>query len=155
MISCHMNDQLPDRMRDQLPDRMQLVTAADALLIAGDLPAIFTVAINGYGDLLADKGPAAELAVLEVADRLRMITRDDDVLALVSPGVFAFMGNAIEPVDASVIHQRIQAGFALPVELGDSAVSFPVTVGVAYAAAGTTGAGLLAHAEADLRERLR
>jgi hypothetical protein len=141
-------------MSDQLPDRIQLVTAVDALLSEGDLPAIFTVAINGYSDVL-DDGPGASQALVEIADRLRMITRDDDVLALIAPGVFAFMGNAIEPVDASVIQQRLQGGFAMPVDLGDDVVSFPVTVGVAYAEHGITGARLLADAEADLRARMR
>jgi GGDEF domain-containing protein len=141
-------------MSHQLPDRIQLVTAVDALLSDGDLPAIFTVAINGYSDLLAKSGTSASQALIEIADRLRMITRDDDVLALIAPGVFAFMGNAIEPVDASVIQQRLQGGFAMPVDLGEEVVSFPVTVGVAYAESGITGSRLLADAEQDLRSRM-
>ncbi len=142
------------RMSDQLPDRIQLVTAVDELVRDGDLPAIFTVAINGYRDLLAQNSASASDALIEIADRLRMITRDDDLLALIAPGVFAFMGNAIEPVDASVIQQRLQGGFAMPVDLGDEVVSFPVTVGVAYAQPGVSGSQLLADAEADLRSRM-
>ena len=60
----------------------------------------------------------------------------------------------MEVEDTAVMLDRIRGAFAMPVEIGDDVVSFPVTVGVAHTAEGGAATDMILAAEADLRRRL-
>ena len=90
----------------------------------------------------------------EVGSRLSRLVRSNDVLAVLDPGVFALAGPGVEGEDAEVVLERIRGVFAMPVEVGDTMVSFPVTVGDAHFAPALGAADMVAAAEADLARRL-
>lgn len=137
-----------------LPGRTELVERLAAMLAAGGQPALFAVAIHGY-EALTDRHTAdADAAIREVTERLGRIVRSSDLLALLSPGVFALAGPGVERTDTDVLFERVQGAFALPVQVGSDAVSFPVTAGIAHPGVGVGAEMLVAEAEADLRRRL-
>lgn len=137
-----------------LPDRRELTSALREMLGGREDPALFAVSVDGYSALLADRPSEAEAAVREVVARLSRLVRADDVLAVLSPGVFALAGPGVEVADTSVMLDRIRGAFAMPVEVGGDVVSFPVTVGVAHAAGSGAATDMILAAEADLRRRL-
>lgn len=137
-----------------LPDRHELTASVAEMLAGKERPALFAVSVDGYGSL-SDEGPAeAASALREVADRLHRLVRSNDVLGVLSPGVFALAGPGVERTDEAVLRERLRGVFALPVAVGDTVVSLPVTVGVAHHCAGVSAEGLVAEAEADLERRL-
>jgi len=136
-----------------LPDRRELIATVDEMLTEVERPALFAVAVSGYGPL-AEANPAeAEEAMREAARRLGRFVRANDLLAVLAPGVFALAGPGVEHTDVDVLLERVRGVFALPVELGDHVVSFPVTIGIAHPVAGVRAEDMVAEAEADLRRR--
>lgn len=137
-----------------LPDRDEIVRAVEEMIADGERPVVFAVAVGGY-DTLADAGPdEAAAALREVASRLGRLVRASDVLSMVGPGVFCLAGSGVQRPDVSALLDRIRGVFALPVQVGPHAVSFPVTVGIAHPVVGIGAEAMLAEAEADLRRRL-
>lgn len=137
-----------------LPGRGAVIERLDELLGGGRRPAVFAVAVSGFPEL-ADRSPAAaDSAARELAGRLSKLVRHSDLLAVLDPGVFALVSPGVEPTDGTILLERVQGAFALPVSIGEDAVSFPVTIGVAHGAHGNNADEVLSAAEADLRRRL-
>jgi GGDEF domain-containing protein len=138
-----------------LPERGDLLRALDEMLTNDERPALFLVAVHGLEGLALRHGEEAVAAMREIVGRLGRLTRSNDQLAVLSNGVFALAGPGIERTDTAVLIDRLRGVFALPVEVGEQLVSFPVTAGIAHHVDGIDSARLLAEAEADLDRRLR
>lgn len=137
-----------------LPSRETLVIELEKMSRGSSDAALLAVAIDGYSVLERDHGAGAEEAVREVARRLNRLVRAEDLLAVLSPGVFAVAGPGVRDDNVDVLLQRIRGAFAMPIEVGDGVVSLPVTVGVGYREPGGDGPSMLVAAELDLRHRL-
>jgi GGDEF domain-containing protein len=137
-----------------LPGRSELVERLSAMLADDVSPALFAVAIHGYAELAESHTAEADAAMREVTARLGRLVRASDVLAVLSPGVFALAGPGVGHTDTAILIERVQGAFALPVQVGPEAVSFPVTAGIAHPSVGIDGDSLVAEAEADLHRRL-
>jgi GGDEF domain-containing protein len=137
-----------------LPGRDAVIDRLDELLGGGRRPAVFVVAIHGYPELAETERGAADAVARELAGRLSLLVRHSDLLAVIAPGIFVLVSPGVEPSDGSILLDRVQGAFALPVAVGGDSVSFPVTVGVAHGAHGMNAPGVLAEAESDLRKRL-
>jgi GGDEF domain-containing protein len=137
-----------------LPGRDEVIDRLDELLGGGRRPAVFVVAIHGFPELTETERGVAEAVARELAGRLSLLVRHSDLLAVLSPGVFALVSAGVEPSDGTILLERVQGAFALPVVVGAETVSFPVTVGVAHGAHGMNAPGVLSDAESDLRRRL-
>ena len=113
-------------------------------------PAVYVVAIDGYGELVAADTGGAATAVDEVARRLDRLVRHGDVLGRLGGGPLrARRGPGTSPAFAGAIVERIEGAAALPVEIAGDPVSLSVSVGVAFSAAGADAAGVVAEAEAE------
>ncbi len=137
-----------------LPDRRELVATLSEMLHEREHPTLFAVAIDGYRDLESTRGDDAKSALREVGSRLSLLVRSNDMLAVLSPGVFAFAGSGVEVTDTKVVLDRIRGVFAMPVDVGGDAVSFPITVGIAHSGPATTAGEMIDSAESDLRRQL-
>ena len=137
-----------------LPDRRELTAALREMLGGNEAPALFAVSVDGYRALVAERPAEADVAIREVVARLSRLVRADDVLAVLAPGVFALAGPGVEDGDTDVVVERIRGAFAMPVDVGGEAVSFPVTVGVAHPTDGAVATDMILAAEADLGRRL-
>lgn len=137
-----------------LPERSKLMETLEEMLTGREHPAVFAVSIDGYPALARSRPEAAEGAMREVARRLSGLVRSNDVLAVLAPGVFALAGSGVESADTEVVLERIRGVFAMPVEVADEAVSFPITVGIAHSSPEVTAEDLVDAAEADLRRQL-
>lgn len=133
-----------------LPDRPVLLENLAEMIAAGESPGVFAISIDGFGDLPGSNADAGERAMAELAGRLSRLVRSNDVLAILSPGVFALAGAGVEQIDAAVVRERIRGVFAMPVELEGELVSLPVTMGVAHSTEATTARDLVTRAERDL-----
>ncbi len=137
-----------------LPDRDELTETLSEMLTERERPALFAVSIDGYLALAADHPIEAEVAMREIGSRLSRLVRANDMLAVLSSGVFALAGPGVETADNDVLLDRIRGVFALPVEIGGDAVSFPITVGIAASASGVGAADMILAAESDLQHQL-
>jgi GGDEF domain-containing protein len=137
-----------------LPDRGELTETLSEMLKERERPALFAVSIDGFGGLAAQHPIDAEVAVREIGSRLSRLVRANDMLAVLSPGVFALAGPGVETADAEVLLDRIRGVFALPVEVGGDALSFPITVGVAPSHREVGAVEMIEAAESDLARQL-
>lgn len=138
-----------------LPDRPLLIENLAEMIAAGESPGVFAISIDGFADLPGSDVDAGEWAMAELAGRLSRLVRSNDVLAVLSPGIFALAGAGVEQIDAAVVLQRIRGVFAMPVEVDGELVSLPVTVGVAHYTEATSARELVALAELDLQNNER
>lgn len=123
------------------------------MIAAGESPGVFAISIDGFQDLPGSDVDAGERAMAELAGRLSRLVRSNDVLAVLSPGVFALAGAGVEQIDAAVVLERIRGVFAMPVEVEGELVSLPVTMGVAHSSEATSARELVALAERDLQDK--
>ncbi len=137
-----------------LPDRSQLVSTLTEMLAESEKPALFAVSIDGYDSFAGQDPTSAEAAMREVGSRLSRLVRSNDVLGVLAPGVFALAGPGVEAADTEVLLERIRGVFAMPVEVGGSVVSFPITVGVAHHDPAVDAAAMVVAAEEDLSRHL-
>lgn len=134
-----------------LPDRPLLLENLAEMIAAGESPGVFAISIDGFEDLPGGEGNAGERAMAELAKRLSRLVRSNDLLAVLSPGVFALAGAGVAEIDAAVVRDRIRGVFAMPVEVGGELVSLPVTMGVAHSSEADSARELVTLAESDLR----
>ncbi len=145
-----------------LPGRAEIVDRLAELLAGGGTrpaalpqdtptrrPAVYVVAIDGYGELVAADTGGAATAVDEVARRLDRLVRHGDVLGRLAEDRFVLVASGTSPAFAGAIVERIEGAAALPVEIAGDPVSLSVSVGVAFSAAGADAAGVVAEAEAE------
>jgi len=114
-----------------LPGRSEVIGRLAEMLSAQQRPTLFAIAVHGVDDLRGDDPEGTEAALAEAGRRLSRLTRSSDLLGRLSPGVFVLVGPSVDTSHADVLHQRITGVFALPLEVGDHAVSLPVSVGLA------------------------
>lgn len=117
----------------QLPDRRAIMNLLDAAAAqVSRRSAIFVINIDHF-KLVNDRfgHTAGDTVILEVARRLRASIRSNDILGRLDGDEFIVMADAIDPMEADRIVDKILADIVHPMKLGQHEYRISVSVGIA------------------------
>lgn len=131
-----------------LPNRAALGARVDGWLEAGHDVGVVFLDLDGFKEVNDRHGHAAgDEALIEVAERLRAVTRDDDVVHRWAGDEFCLAVRGVDERRLRQLVERVEASFDRPFPVGDGSVQLGASVGLATARPGDSAASLIHRAD--------
>ena len=129
-----------------LPNRALFDTRLDEATTSTDPFTVLFMDLDDFKTVNDTRGHAAgDIVLCTVAERLRMVVRDDDTVARLGGDEFAILLR--DDTDPQAVVDRITQAVSSPIPIDDGQVSVGCSIGIARSREGTATSQLLRHAD--------